>query len=117
MLHSSTFVFRRAAMLGDAIDRKTEANGTGPFVLEDWKQGDSITLKRNDAYWGTRPHWERVQFRMISNNAARVAALDLLAAQAHGLHHVAHVLLDLEIRPRHREELLPRLQDGRHHVL
>ena len=36
----------------DTIDRKTQANGTGPYTLASWKQGASITLERNDAYWG-----------------------------------------------------------------
>ena len=37
---------------GDEVDYQTEANGTGPFVLDDWLQGDSITFVRNETYWG-----------------------------------------------------------------
>lgn len=55
---------------GDAIDRKTEANGTGPFVLEDWKQGDSITLKRNDAYWGEKAKVAEVVLDYIPDTQA-----------------------------------------------
>ncbi|RZI95131.1 MAG: ABC transporter substrate-binding protein, partial [Microbacterium sp.] len=39
---------------GDKTDRKVDANGTGPFTLESWKQGDSITFARNDDYWGDK---------------------------------------------------------------
>ncbi|HLS92806.1 MAG TPA: ABC transporter substrate-binding protein [Microbacterium sp.] len=36
----------------DDTNLQTDANGTGPFALESWTQGDSITLTRNDDYWG-----------------------------------------------------------------
>ncbi len=49
--------------------------GTGPFRFVEYKPGDRVVLARNEAYWGPKPAWEKVQFRMISNSAARVAAL------------------------------------------
>jgi len=49
--------------------------GTGPYRFVEYKPGDRVIYERNDAYWGPKPAWRRVQFRMISNNAARVAAL------------------------------------------
>jgi peptide/nickel transport system substrate-binding protein len=49
--------------------------GTGPYKFVDYKPGDRVVFARNDAWWGPKPAWQRVQFRMISNNAARLAAL------------------------------------------
>ena len=49
--------------------------GTGPFRFVEYKPGDRVVLARNDTYWGPKPAWSRVQFRMITNSAARVAAL------------------------------------------
>src|SRR5206468_7735231 len=37
--------------------------------------GDHIDLARNDNYWGDKPVWDKVTFRIIKNEAARVAAL------------------------------------------
>jgi peptide/nickel transport system substrate-binding protein len=34
-----------------------------------------VTLARNDSYWGPRPPWQDVNWRMIPNDAARTAAL------------------------------------------
>ena len=34
------------------------ANGTGPFKLDHWTQGEEIVLARNDDYWRTEPAWE-----------------------------------------------------------
>ena len=36
------------------------ANGTGPFVLQDWTPGTEIRLARNDDYWGAPASFERV---------------------------------------------------------
>lgn len=51
------------------------AIGTGPFRLSSYRHGDRIDLARNDTYWGGKAAWERVDYRLIGNDAARVAAL------------------------------------------
>ncbi len=68
---------------GDTIDRKTDANGTGPFVFDTWKQGDSITFTRNDAYWGETAQVAEIVFSYIPNtqaaiNGALAGELDVL---------------------------------------
>ena len=59
---------------GDAVDYKTKANGTGPFMLADWRQGDSITFARNDAYWGDKAGAAEVVFDYIPDNQAALNA-------------------------------------------
>lgn len=49
--------------------------GTGPFKLAEFRQGDRILMQRNDDYWGEKPHWQRVDYRMVTNDAGRTAAL------------------------------------------
>ena len=49
--------------------------GTGPFKLVRFARGDRIELARNDAYWGAKPAWDAVTFRIMTNDASRVAAL------------------------------------------
>jgi peptide/nickel transport system substrate-binding protein len=49
--------------------------GTGPYKYVEWVRGDRIVLARNDNYWGDKEPWEKVTFKPLSNNAARVAAL------------------------------------------
>lgn len=51
------------------------AIGTGPFTLESVLLGDKCVFKRNERFWGEKPHWETVNYRLLSNNAARTAAL------------------------------------------
>ena len=51
------------------------AIGTGPFRFVSYQPGNRIMMDRNDAYWGTKPHWEHVDYRIISNDAARTASL------------------------------------------
>jgi peptide/nickel transport system substrate-binding protein len=49
--------------------------GTGPFKFVEYVAGDRVVLKRNDAYYGAKPAWENVRFKMIPSAPARVAAL------------------------------------------
>lgn len=59
---------------GDTVDYQTAANGTGPFVLQSWRQGDSITFARNDAYWGDAPQVAEVVFDYIPDTQAAMSA-------------------------------------------
>jgi len=49
--------------------------GTGPFKLVSWNHNDRIELARNEAYWGRPAAWDRVIFHILTNSAARTAAL------------------------------------------
>ena len=55
--------------------------GTGPFKLNDWQQGQSVKLIRNDKYWlkapdgKPYPYVDSIDFRPISSDGSRVAAL------------------------------------------
>lgn len=71
--------------VGDTTDRNTAANGTGPFTLGQWRQGDSITLERYDAYWGEPAGVAEVVVNYIPDftagvNAALDGSLDVLTA-------------------------------------
>lgn len=51
------------------------AIGTGPFRMVSHRPGDRIELARNDAFWGEKAAWQHVDYRMITNDTARTAAL------------------------------------------
>lgn len=49
--------------------------GTGPFQFVQWKEGQDITLKAFDKYWGGKPKIDRVVIKSIPEIATRVTAL------------------------------------------
>ncbi|RIY01409.1 ABC transporter substrate-binding protein [Aureimonas flava] len=51
------------------------AIGTGPFVLAEYVPGNRVVLMRNDRYWGDKFPWARVEMQIVSDEAARLAAL------------------------------------------
>ena len=53
----------------------TNPIGTGPFMFSERRPGDSITLVRNDNYWGEPAALERATFRYIADPTAALAAL------------------------------------------
>jgi peptide/nickel transport system substrate-binding protein len=54
--------------------------GTGPFRFREWRKDDRIVLERNAEYWGEKALLDRVIFRSIVDNSAR-----LLELQAGGI--------------------------------
>ncbi len=51
------------------------AIGSGRFKLIRYVNGDRVELARNDNYWGEKAAWQKVTFKIIKNEPARVAAL------------------------------------------
>jgi len=59
----------------DDFNSGKAAIGTGPYKLTKFTKGDRIELARNDAYWNGKTPWEKVTMRIVTQDAARVAAL------------------------------------------
>ncbi len=59
--------------------------GTGAFKFVSWNVGNKLVLERNDAYWGAKAHVKTVIFRPISDNAARLQALQTGEIQGYDL--------------------------------
>ncbi|MES2562153.1 MAG: ABC transporter substrate-binding protein [Pseudomonadota bacterium] len=62
------------------------AIGTGPFRFARWHKGSRIELARHDSYWGVKPPWEKVVFRIITSDPTRVASL--LAGEVRAIENV-----------------------------
>ncbi|MDB5541923.1 MAG: transporter substrate-binding protein [Devosia sp.] len=58
-----------------ADNNKTNPIGTGPFSFKDRIEGDSITLEKNQSYWGTPAKLEGATFKFIADPTAAFAAL------------------------------------------
>lgn len=51
------------------------AIGTGKYKFESYNPRQEMVVVRNDDYWGEPGDFERIRYRMITNSAARTAAL------------------------------------------
>ena len=56
-------------------DLSDSANGTGPYEVSSWKQGDSLTFTRNRDYWGAEPKVGKIVFRYITDPSTAVNAM------------------------------------------
>ncbi|MCD1147394.1 ABC transporter substrate-binding protein [Peptoniphilus sp. KCTC 25270] len=59
---------------GDAFEQNPV--GTGPFVLDNWTKLDSVTLSRNENYWGEAPAFSTMVFRIIPESNNRMIELE-----------------------------------------
>jgi peptide/nickel transport system substrate-binding protein len=59
--------------------------GTGPYKFEAWTIGEQLSLVKNDDYWGEQAVTEKVIFRPIADNAARLQALQTGEVQGYDL--------------------------------
>ena len=47
----------------------------GPFRIAGFRPGETVTLKRNDRYWGPRAHLDRIVTRLVPDSDAQLDAL------------------------------------------
>jgi peptide/nickel transport system substrate-binding protein len=59
--------------------------GTGPYMLKSWSVGDKLVLTANPRYWGKKPKIKQIIFKPISDNAARLQALQTGEIQGYDL--------------------------------
>ncbi len=50
--------------------------GSGAFIVTNWSSGDRIELTRNDNYWGDKPAYKDLTFRIITENASRTIEVE-----------------------------------------
>ncbi len=58
------------------LDKTPEEIPTnGPYVVSGWEQGQSLTLARNEKYFGPKPHLDSIVFRFLPESTTQPAAL------------------------------------------
>jgi peptide/nickel transport system substrate-binding protein len=50
--------------------------GSGPYLLEAWDTNDKVVLTKNEKYWGTKPHLQHLQYKIISDGNAALQVLE-----------------------------------------
>ncbi len=83
---SLPFFLASVTIVKDGDKENTSDNGTGPYRLVEWVQGDHLTLERNDDYWGEPAKNPGVTFQFFQdetamNNALKTGAIDLVLQQ------------------------------------
>lgn len=76
------YLISPAALADSSWDYSKQSAGSGPYVLEEYAQGDHVSILRNEDYWGEAPSIDRVDFRVVPEAGSRIAALQTGEATA-----------------------------------
>jgi ABC-type transport system substrate-binding protein len=67
---------RAPAMLEAADHGSSHPIGTGPFTFVEWKPNSYFRTEKNPTYWRQgQPHLDKLEFRIIPDDSARLAAV------------------------------------------
>ena len=86
---SNTWLYKMTTRIGAMMDQKGVGDlantpvGTGPYTLSKWTRGDSIRLKANQSYWGSKPYFQQVDLKYFKdatalNNALLTGTIDVI---------------------------------------
>ena len=95
------FILSKVA--GDKYGDKLYDNpiGTGPYKFVSYQRGGNMVFTRNDEYWGGKAAIKEIVFRKVTEDAARLAALE--SGQADFINNVPdHEVVRLQKHPRIR---------------
>lgn len=88
LTHPAGSIISPKAIEEDKAEKKSlkmNPVGTGPLKFENWTKGESVTLIRNDQYWGPKMSVEKVIFKTVKEDATRMAMIktgEIQAAEA-----------------------------------
>ncbi|MGP3926810.1 ABC transporter substrate-binding protein [Streptomyces sp. 8N616] len=88
---SNDWLFQMTTRVGAMFSRNGVSDlankpiGTGPYVLDAWRRGDSIALRANPRYWGAKPSLKTVTLKYFKdptalNNALQTGGIDVISA-------------------------------------
>lgn len=51
------------------------ADGTGPYMLKEFKRGEGYVLERFDKYWGEKPYFDRIEIKIVPDIGQQILQL------------------------------------------
>lgn len=76
LAHPCVLIVNKKAVEEAGDNYGEEPVGTGPFMLESWNKLDSINLVYNENYWGEKPDFDKMVFRIIPEGNNRLIELE-----------------------------------------
>lgn len=79
-----TFFIVSEEAYGNATEeeRQTLSVGTGAYQVTEWKQGVSITMEKNENYWGEESYLDKIVFEFYPDENTLLAAVQQGSVQA-----------------------------------
>jgi peptide/nickel transport system substrate-binding protein len=74
-LQGGPFIVSQAAIEALGEEHKMNPIGTGPFEFSEYVPGESVTLSRNEAYWGDEWSIAGIVYKFITDDNARTLGL------------------------------------------
>ena len=69
LAHPAASIVDKTTTEADPEALGTKPIGTGPFKLDEWKKLDNTTLSLNENYWGEKPAFSQMVFRIIPEDS------------------------------------------------